>query len=262
MYWCYFCVILIVVFLLIIYFFQEKLIFRNGEAIHRDYPFIFPNNFEEIFLKTTDGNSINTLHFKLKNPKGVVLFCHGNKGNLKKWGTKVSSFLEYHYEVVVFDYRSYGKSTGSFNERKMYSDALLVYDYVKGSFKEETIVVYGFSLGATFATRIAAVNNPKELVLEAPFFNFKKAAQFYSKLVLTFLLKYKFRSGIDILRVNAPISIFHGTKDMSTSFEDSKKLFAINTAINNSFIAIEGATHHTIRDSKIYKEKLQEILSR
>ena len=262
MYWCSFFVILIAVFLLGMYFFQEKFIFRNGEAIHRDYPFKFPNNFEEIFLKTTDGNSINTLHFKLKNPKGVLLFCHGNKGNLKKWGTKVSSFLEYHYEVVVFDYRSYGKSIGSFNERKMYSDALLVYDYVKGSFKEETIVVYGFSLGATFATRIAAVNNPKELVLEAPFFNFKKAVQFYSKLVPTFLLKYKFRSGIDILRVNAPISIFHGTKDMSTSFEDSKKLFAINTAITNSFTAIEGGTHHTIRDSEIYKEKLQEILSR
>lgn len=172
MYWCYFFVILIAVFLLGMYFFQEKLIFRNGEAIHRDYPFKFPNNFEEIFLKTEDGNNINVLHFKLMNPKGVVLFCHGNKGNLKKWGEKVSFFLEYNYEVVVFDYRSYGKSIGIVNERKMYSDALLVYDFLKRSFKEKTIVAYGFSLGATFATRIAAVNNPKELVLEAPFFQF------------------------------------------------------------------------------------------
>jgi esterase/lipase len=144
----------------------------------------------------------------------------------------------------------------------MYNDALLVYDYLKCSFKEETIIVYGFSLGTTFATRIAAVNNPKELVLEAPFFNFKKAAQFYSKFVPTFLLKYKFRTAVDILQVNAPISIFHGSKDKITSFEDSKKLFALNTAINNSFIAIDGGTHHTIRDAKIYKEKLQEILRR
>lgn len=262
MYWCYLCVILIAVFLFVVYFFQEKLIFRNGESICSNYRFKFPNNFEEIFLKTADGSSINALHFKLKNPKGVVLFCHGNKGNLKKWGAKVSFFLEYNYEVVVFDYRNYGKSTGSFNEREMYNDALLVYDYLKCSFKEETIIVYGFSLGTTFATRIAAVNNPKELVLEAPFFNFKKAAQFYSKFVPTFLLKYKFRTAVDILQVNAPISIFHGSKDKITSFEDSKKLFALNTAINNSFIAIDGGTHHTIRDAKIYKEKLQEILSR
>jgi alpha-beta hydrolase superfamily lysophospholipase len=68
-----------------VYLFQEKLIFRNVEKIYRDYPFKFPNNFQEIFLKTADGNRINALHFKLKNPKGVVLFCHGNKGNLKKW---------------------------------------------------------------------------------------------------------------------------------------------------------------------------------
>ena len=107
MYWCYLCVILIVVFLFVVYFFQEKLIFRNGESICSNYRFKFPNNFEEIFLKTADGSSINALHFKLKNPKGVVLFCHGNKGNLKKWGAKVSFFLEYNYEVVVFDYRNY-----------------------------------------------------------------------------------------------------------------------------------------------------------
>ncbi len=122
MYWFYFGFILIAVFLFGVYFFQEKFIFRNGERICREYLFKFPNNFEEIFLKTADGSSINALHFKLKNPKGVVLFCHGNKGNLKKWGTKVSFFLEYNYKVVVFDYRSYGKSTGSFNESKMYSD--------------------------------------------------------------------------------------------------------------------------------------------
>jgi hypothetical protein len=242
--------------------FQEHFIFINGDKLARNFKFKFLNNFEEIFLNTADGNFINALHFKLKNPKGVVLFCHGNSGNLKKWGTKVSLFLDYNYEVLVFDYRKYGKSTGNFNEEKMYKDALATYNYLKQTFEEKRIVVYGFSLGSTFATRIAARNKPKELILEAPFFNFKKAAQFYFKGTPIFLMKYKFRTDLDISKVAAPISIFHGNKDKTTSFEDSKMLFQLNTATQNRFIEIEGGTHHNIREHNLYLQRLQYILGR
>jgi alpha-beta hydrolase superfamily lysophospholipase len=263
--WTFYLLILTSIVVVIgsfLYFFQEKFIFLNGKRVQIDYLFEFSDDFEEVFLKTSDGNVINALHFKLEKPKGVVLFCHGNKGNLKKWGSKVSFFLNYNYEVVVFDYRKYGKSTGSFNETKMYDDALLMYNCLKSKFKEKTIVVYGFSLGSTFATRIAALNKPKELILEAPFFNFKSAVQYYSKFTPTFLLKYAFRTDLDILKVTVPITIFHGNKDKTTSFKDAKKLFALNTSLKNRFIAIKQGTHHNIRDSKFYKQKLQEILKR
>jgi fermentation-respiration switch protein FrsA (DUF1100 family) len=245
-----------------LYCYQERLIFLNGKKLERAFPFKFSNNFQEIFLKTKDVNEINALHFKLENPKRVVLFCHGNSGNIEKWGAKVSFFLDYNYEVVVFDYRKYGKSTGCFNETRMYSDALLMYDYLKSAFKEENIVVYGFSLGSTFATRIAAINKPKELILEAPFFNFIKAVKFYSKFAPIFLLKYRFRTDLDIVKVTSPITVFHGNKDKTTSCQDSKRLLALNPSINNIFIEIDGGTHHNIRSSKLYKKKLQEILKR
>ena len=245
-----------------LYCYQERLIFLNGKKLQRAFPFKFSNNFQEIFLKTEDDQEINALHFKLENPKGVVLFCHGNSGNIEKWGTKVSFFLDYNYEVVVFDYRKYGKSTGSFNETKMYSDALLMYDYLKSAFKEENIVVYGFSLGSTFAARIAAINKPKELILEAPFFNFVKAVKFYSKFAPIFLLKYKFRTDLDMAKITSPITVFHGNKDKTTSFQDSKRLLALNASIENRFIEINGGTHHNIRNTKLYLENLQEILKR
>ena len=245
-----------------LYCYQERLIFLNGKKLQRAFPFKFSNNFQEIFLKTEDDQEINALHFKLENPKGVVLFCHGNSGNIEKWGTKVSFFLDYNYEVVVFDYRKYGKSTGSFNETRMYSDALLMYDYLKSAFKEENIVVYGFSLGSTFAARIAAINKPKELILEAPFFNFVKAVKFYSKFAPIFLLKYKFRTDLDIAKITSPITVFHGNKDKITSFQDSKRLLALNASLKNRFIEINGGTHHNIRNTKLYLENLQEILKR
>ncbi|AUC86730.1 alpha/beta hydrolase [Polaribacter sp. ALD11] len=253
---------IIVLVFLIIYFFQERFIFKNGERIHGNYLYNFLNSFEEIFIKI-DGNSIiNALHFKLKKPKGIILFCHGNSGNLQKWGNRVSYFLDYNYEVFVFDYRNYGKSTGNFNEAKMYNDALLMYNHIKKSYKEDTIVVYGFSLGSTFATRIASINNPKELILEAPFFNFKKAVQYYSKFAPIFLLKYKFRTDLDIVKVTSPITIFHGNKDQITSFKDAKTLLELNTLKENIFIQIDGGTHHNIRENKLYELKLQEILER
>jgi pimeloyl-ACP methyl ester carboxylesterase len=244
------------------YFSQEKLIFLNGNKLDKNYIFKFLDNFEELFLKTEAGNHINALHFKLEKPKGIVLFCHGNSGNLDKWGSKVSFFLDFNYEVLVFDYRNYGKSTGSYNEEKMYADALFVYSYLNNLFREETIVVYGFSMGSTFATRIAALNNPKEVILEAPFFNFKKVVQHYSKFAPIFLLKYQFRTDLDIVKVTAPITIFHGNKDEITPFKDAKMLFELNQSPSNKFLEIDGGTHHNIREHPLYLTKLEEILER
>ena len=263
--WIYALIILISLFIVIcflLFLFQEKFIFLNGEKLTRKHKYQFSNNLEEVFIKTDDENEINALHLKLPNPKGVVLFCHGNKGNLTKWGDRVSYFLDYNYEVLVFDYRNYGKSTGDYNEEQMYNDALCVYNHLKSDFKEENIVVYGFSLGGTFATKIASNNNPKELVLEAPFYNFKKAVKFKHGYNLNFLLKYKFRTDLDIPKVTSPITIFHGNHDKTTSFIESKNLLKLNISNKNVYLEIEGGTHHNIREFSVYKEKLKEILER
>jgi len=246
----------------VIYVYQEKLIFLNGDKLDKNYRFHCLNKFEEIFIKTEDNYEVNALHFKLQKSKGIILFCHGNKGNLTKWGDRVSYFLEYNYEVLVFDYRNYGKSTGSFNETNMYKDALLVYDYLQKIYKEEMIVVYGFSLGTTFATKIASQNKPKELILEAPFYNFKKATQYFSQFVPTFLLKYQFRTDKYIPKVTAPITIFHGNKDAKTLFKEAKKLLELNTSISNKFVEIDGGTHHNLKEFSIYKNNLKLILER
>jgi len=245
-----------------LYFLQEKFIFLTGKRTAKDYQYQFSDTFEEVFIKTSGITEVNALHFKLPAPKGVILFCHGNKGNLRKWGSRVSYLLAYNYEVLVFDYRSYGKSTGSFQEEALYTDGLVVYEYLKRQYKEADIVVYGFSLGCTFATRIAALNAPKELVLEAPFVNFQKAVQYYGKYIPTFFLKYAFRTDQDISKVSAPISIFHGDSDKITSCEQSK-LFAVKSkGIKNQHIEIRGATHHNVKEFTVYKKKLKEILVR
>lgn len=247
--------------ILLFYIFQGRFIFLNGKRIPGNYVYQFPQAFEEVNLTTKDNETINGVHFKLENPKGVILFFHGNKGNLQRWGVIVNYLLTYNYEVFVIDYRGYGKSTGTFDEELMYQDALLAYSYLKKQYNEDQIVVYGRSLGTTFATRVAVENQPKHVVLEAPFYNLKKAVRYHFALSPTFLLNYQFRTDTYIPKIKSPITFFHGDRDRTTSFEQSKELFQLVRSTQKEFITIPGGTHHNIKDSEMYKTKLKDILS-
>ena len=246
--------------LLFFYFFQEKFIFLNGKKLPKDFAYNFPQNFQEVNIITQDNQTLNALHFQLENPKGVILFFHGNKGNLERWGTIVPYLLEYGYEVFVMDYRNYGKSTGSFNEQRMYEDAITAYDHLKTTFSEDQIIVYGRSLGATFATEVGVKRSPKHVVLEAPFYNLKRATQFYFILSPSFLLKYTFKTNEKIGNIKSPVTFFHGDDDRTTSFDQSKELFELVNSKEKEFVEIPEGTHHDLKDFKIYQDKLTEIL--
>ncbi|MDY7396463.1 alpha/beta fold hydrolase [Aureibaculum sp. 2210JD6-5] len=241
------------------YFFQEKLIFQP-QVLPKDYTFQFDRNFEEVNLKTNDGEQINALHFKVEQPKGVVLYFHGNAGSLKGWGEVTRYFADLGYDAFVMDYRGYGKSTGSFNEDKMYADAQLCYDYLKKQYDEDYIIAYGKSLGTTFATKVAADNNPRQLILEVPFYNLAHAGKHRFPFAPIFLLNYKFMTNVYIKEVTCPITFFHGTDDWITPYDDSKKLFEEVEVKQKKFITIEGGSHNNLLQFDEYHLNLREIL--
>jgi len=250
----------IYLFLLVgLFFFQEKIIFQSHK-LDKNFAYTFDTEFEEINLKTEDNSIINALHFKVKNSKGIILYFHGNKGSLERWGTITSSFTDYGYDVFVMDYRGYGKSTGKRNEKDLYNDALLCYDYIKKSYSENNIVLYGRSLGGTFATYVASKYNPKKLLLEAPFYNLANTAQFHYPFLPTFLLKYKFPTHEYITEVGCHITIFHGTEDTVTPYKGGRKLFEKATAKNKEFVAIDAGTHHNLASFELYTAKMNNLL--
>ena len=141
----------------------------------------------------------------------------------------------------------------------MYDDALLSYDYVRKFYKEENIVVYGRSLGATFATKVASKHHPKHVVLEAPFYNLHHAANFKYKIIPQFLLNFKFNSYQYISNIKSPITIFHGTEDRTTPIDGSKELFALINATKKEFVSLEKGTHHNVRSFEKYTTTLKTI---
>ena len=257
-----FFIILILAYVLLalgLYFFQEKIIFR-GKKLAKDFVYQFDYKFTEVNFEAEDKSIINALHFTVEKPKGVILYFHGNKGSLARWGDIVAPYTEYGYDVFVIDYRGYGKHNGKRSEDSLYADALKSYSYLKQRFSEDQIIVYGRSLGGTFATRVASEHQPKHLILEAPFYNILDfSRRKFALLPYKLLLRYKFESNRYMKSVNCPITIFHGDNDALIPLASGQKLFDVASNKNAEIVIIPNGTHHNLTTFDLYKQKVKTI---
>lgn len=241
--------------------FQEKLIFLPSK-LDQDYVYSFQTPFTELNLATPDGAQLNALHFKPKNPQGIIVYFHGNAGDLSRWGYIAEPFTKYGWEVLIMDYRSYGKSTGELSEKALYADAQLFYNFAKKQFNEDQIIVYGRSLGCAMATNVAANNKPNQLILETPFFSMEDMAnRRFPFLPTKTLLAYQFNNNKAILKVECPITIFQGTEDSVVPFESAEKLFQLIKDKKNRFVTIEGGEHNNLVEFQEYHETIDRLLT-
>ena len=252
-------VVLYLIGAFLFYFFQEKLIFLD-EPLSDDFAFHFEKPFTEENISMQDGAVINVLHFKAQDSKGLILYFHGNAGNLDRWGHVVNPYIDLGYDVVILDYRGYGKSTGKRTEQNLYADAQAIYDYCKTTILEDQIIIFGRSLGTTMAVYLAANNRPHKLILETPFYSLHSLAQ---KVVPIFpsriLLRFPFRSDKYIQQVNCPVYIFHGTKDEVVPYEESEKLFNLVQS-QRYFYTIEGGTHNNLIEFEEFRTAMEAVL--
>lgn len=255
-----FAILIFVLFLiltLMLTLLQEKFIFLPTQ-LPQDYTYSFDGDFEEFFLTAEDGAQLNALHFKTPNPRGVILYFHGNAGDLSRWGHISKRFLDFGYEVIVMDYRGYGKSTGKKSEVNLYKDAQKFYDYTAQLFSNDEIIIYGRSLGSSIATYIASKNPSRKLILETPFFSLTDVAQErFPFLPMKSILRYKLPSNEYINNVKAPIRIFHGTADKVVDYESGKRLFETITQSDKKMYTIENGHHNDLNQFEIYWEGIQ-----
>ena len=243
-----------------LYFLQEKMIFLPSK-LPQDYRYSFRHDFEEINLETEDGYVLNSIHFKQVRSKGLILYFHGNAGDLSRWGNITSFFVDKNYDVLVMDYRSYGKSTGKLSEDALHTDAQMFYDYALDRYDESDIILYGRSLGTGIATRLAANNNPNRLILETPFYSLMDIAKGrFPFLPIKWLMKYKFMSHEFIQKVTCPIAIFHGTKDRVIPYESGKRLFNAIPHGAKEFFTISEGGHNNLIEFDNYKKGINKAL--
>jgi len=243
------------------YFKQNQIIFAATQ-LPSEYEFSFNIPFEEVTLKTEDGALLNGIHFKTENPKGVLFYLHGNAGDLSRWGTIAGEYTKFQYDVLVIDYRTYGKSTGTINEEKMLNDMQLWYNYLLKLYSENEIIIYGRSIGTGFATYIASMNSPKKVILETPFYNLEDLVKrkFTYIPFLSSLIKIKLRSNQYIKKISCPIVIYHGTKDRVVPYKSGKLLSEQVVSNQITFVTILNGGHNNLGTFNEYWESLASIL--
>lgn len=262
--WTTYLLILIVavaVVSIFLYFFQERFLF-HPEKLPKDFVFRYENQkAEEYNLELEDGAIINGLHFKSENPKGVVYYLKGNTKSIKGWGKFAVDFTLHDYDVIMIDYRGFGKSTGKLSQDSMKRDALLVYDKIKEKVKESRIIVYGRSLGTGLATKVASMNNPRALILACPYFSMSKNVKRYLPLIpLGLVLRYRMPTYKWIKYVDCPINIIHGTNDKVIRFSSSLRLSKLKPD-STKLYPIIGGGHKDLHNFESYHQALGEILN-
>lgn len=241
-----------------LYSFQESLIFQ-ADTLEQDYEFQFDTPFEEKTIQAADGVQLHGLHFKSTESKGLILYFHGNAGDLSRWGEVVKPFVHRGYDVLVVDYRGYGKSTGKRKENLMYADALQWYELALQHFKTDSISVYGRSLGCTFATFVASKRKPRQLILETPFYSLRSVVKnTYAIFPVSKLLQFKFPSHEFIDQAECPITILHGTDDDIIPIENSRRLIDLNARIH--FVTILGGEHNDLANFDEYWKVIKNTL--
>lgn len=252
-------VILYGMVVVLLYTLQTRLIFYPGR-LGPDFKFRLGHEDHEVYYQTKDGESINGLFFAGRSSE-VILYFHGNAGDLSGWQFVAEDFTSRGFHVMLIDYRGYGKSSGKISEKGLYLDGEGAYQYlVKKGFKPENIIVYGRSIGSGVAVDVASKYPCKGLILEAPFSSLRKLAN--EKLPFFFpslYLKFRFDNMGKINRVECPIIFLHGTIDSLIPPSHSRALVEKFSG-KKKMILVEGASHNDLHTFSRYGDFLKDVL--
>jgi pimeloyl-ACP methyl ester carboxylesterase len=240
-------------------FSQEKFFF-NPEKLQKEFKFNFTMEFKELNIIAADGAILNGIIFKADTSRGLVFYLHGNGGCLKEFEEIAKVYTDLKYDLFVLDYRGYGKSDGSIeNQDQLFNDVQIAYDTLKSRYDENSIIIYGYSLGTGPAAKLASSNKPHLLILQAPYYSYTDMFKHRCPVIPTFLVRYKIETDNYIRDCKMPIIIFHGDKDNVIYYKSSVKLMKF-TKPGDILITLPGQGHTGIIHNQEYLKELKKIL--
>lgn len=244
----------------IAFFIQDFFVF-HPEKLSKDFKFKYDLPFDEVFIDGLDGAIIDALYFPVEGSKNVVFYFKGNTRSIKGWAKFAKDFTSKGCSFFLMDYPGFGKSTGKRSEEVIYEHCQKAYDWLKETYSEENIIIYGRSLGAGFATKTAMENNPKMLILDSPFYSFHRLVRYYTRILLPVLfMKYKFPLHEFIIKTDCPVEIIHGNKDWLIPYRYSKEIVQIDPD-QITLHTIDGAKHNNLPKHESYHATLSMLLS-
>jgi pimeloyl-ACP methyl ester carboxylesterase len=242
----------------LVYLRQEKLLFFP-EPLPDDFPRAMPD-FEPVSIRV-EGATLFAVHLKLPQPKGVVFFLHGNAGNVKDWIGDPQFYRTANFDLVMIDYRGYGRSSGRIeSETQLHSDVAVAWEQIAVRYQHLRKVVYGRSLGTALAARLAARIQPDLTVLVSAYWSIAELARLHYPLLPSFLLRYPMMTFKDIGRIDKRVLLIHGDQDRLIPFEHSERLRAL--VPDAELVRVTGAGHNDLQDFDQYLQAIAGALAR
>lgn len=215
---------------LLLLIFQARLVFypETGREIIAT-PARVGLSYEDILLTTSDGIRLHGWYIPATQPRGTVLFFHGNAGNISDRLDYLQMFYRLGYSTLIIDYRGYGKSDGVPGEQGSYRDAEAAWRYLteQRHIRSSRIALFGESLGGAVAAWLAARQKPAALVIASSFTSVPELGQqLYPYFPVKWLSHIRYDTRKALRSVTAPVLIAHSPEDDIIPFEQGRELFA------------------------------------
>ncbi len=205
-------------------------------------------DYEDVHFRASDGVRLHGWRVPPKEADGpVLLWAHGNAGNLSHRAENIARIQEeLGAGVFIFDYRGFGKSEGRPSEEGLYADGRAAYDWLSERAAPEHVFLFGRSIGAAVAVKLAAEGRrTRGLILESPFENtVVMGKKMFPFLPVGWLFSPKFDASSMIPKVEVPVLILHGDRDYIVPHAQGMRLYEAARARHKRFFTIKGAGHN------------------
>lgn len=213
-------------FAVILYLAQDRLIFQPTHTL-ASVPTAIGLDYEDIFLQTTDNQRLHAWYVAAEDAKGVVLFLHGNAGNVSHRLASLQIFNRLDMSTLIIDYRGYGDSEGTPSEQGTYKDAETAWNYLtlERGIDAGRIIIFGRSLGGAVAAWLGARVEPAGIIMESAFVSLASLAkQYYPYMPVDLLLHSRYPTRDYMAAINAPTLLIHSREDELIPFQHAQQL--------------------------------------
>lgn len=262
--------VVLVIFLLyvgfgaILYFLQARLLYFPHRSLVST-PAMVGLHYSSVTLLTDDGIRLSAWYIPGDSERAVVLFCHGNGGNISYLIESIQQYHDLGFGTLVFDYRGYGESEGSPDEEGTYRDVEAAWRYLIEDRKvaPSRIVVMGRSLGGAVAAWLAGKRNPAALVLESSFTSVPDmAADLYWYFPVRLMSRFRYATSDYVREARCPVLVVHSPNDEMIPFHHGRTLFA-QAPEPKEFLEISGGHNEGfLLSDATYREGLRAFVSK
>ncbi len=220
-------------------------------------------DYEDVSIETDDGV---TLHgwFVPGGTGRVLLFFHGNAGNISHRLESIRQFRNLEMSVFIIDYRGYGQSGGRTTEHGLYRDADAAWRYLTDTrgVRPQDIIVFGRSLGASVAAHLASKQEPLALIVESSFTSVPDIAkEFYPWLPVRWLSRLQHATRDYVRDVSCPILVVHSRDDEIIPYHHGREIFEAAPAAH-TLLTLRGSHNDAhIRDERAYIDGIWRFLA-